>query len=260
MSDYLNWKQYGQLLQPVNPVRVHQKDGMSHMEAYDVRAHLNRIFGFGRWSAEVISMDLVNERFGQNRSGKDACYVVYRAGLRLTVCAPDGTVLAKYTEYAAGDALGFPVIKLGDAHDFAMKTAESQALKRAATNLGDQFGLSLYNRGNMNALVGRTLVVVPQPEEKPEVEASKVDEGIPEVQPEDMPDIAGEAPEEKPEVANPVPAPGESKQEIFDKQLAQARGNREQLNALGKWAHNAGAPEHIVNQIKAALSELDQAA
>lgn len=60
--------------------------------------------------------------------------------------------------------------------------------------------------------------------------------------------------------AEPVPAPGESKQEVFDKQLAQARGNRAQLEALGKWARNSGAPESIINQIKAAFSELDQAA
>lgn len=250
---YLNWKQYGQLLQPVNPARVHQKDGMSHMEAYDIRAHLNRIFGFGRWSAEVISMDLVNERFGQNRNGKDACYVVYRAGLRLTVCAEDGTELARYTEYAAGDALGFPVIKLGDAHDFAMKTAESQALKRAATNLGDQFGLALYNKGNMNRIVGRTLVVVPEPEEKPEEVPEQVDADAPAVQPEDQPAPVDESPET-------VPAPGESQVEILRTQLEQVRNNRNGLMALGKWARNAGLPEEEIDQIKSALAALDQAA
>lgn len=62
------------------------------------------------------------------------------------------------------------------------------------------------------------------------------------------------------QTAEPVPAQGQSKQEIFDKQLAQARGNRAALDALGKWAHNSGAPESIINQIKAAISELDQAA
>lgn len=252
MSEYLSWKQYGQLLQPVNPARVHQKDGMSHMEAYDVRAHLNRIFGFGRWSAEVISMDLVNERFGQNRNGKDACYVVYRAGLRLTVCAPDGTELARYTEFAAGDALGFPVIKLGDAHDFAMKTAESQALKRAATNLGDQFGLSLYNKGNMNRLVGRSLVEVPAPEQQ---EPPKpVDAEAPEVNPEDTP-MDGEVVEHQ----ETVPEPGHSPIEIFQKQFAQARGNQKALSALRKWAHNSGAPKNIMDQIESALAELDAA-
>ena len=39
----------------------------------------------------------------------------------------------------------------------AVKTAESDAFKRAAINLGDQFGLSLYNNGSLKPVVGRTL-------------------------------------------------------------------------------------------------------
>lgn len=174
---YLNENQIERLLAAIAPSRVVKLDGLSHLEAYDVRAHLNRVFGFGRWSADVIEMALVNERFGKNSKGREAVYVVYRAGLRLSVNAPDGTQLATYTEYAAGDALGFPVVKLGDAHDFAMKTAESQALKRAATNLGDQFGLSLYNNGSTKQIVQVSLVGVAEadpdfktPEVNPEQE------------------------------------------------------------------------------------------
>jgi hypothetical protein len=39
----------------------------------------------------------------------------------------------------------------------AIKTAESDCLKRAAINLGTQFGLSLYDDGNMNDVVIKTL-------------------------------------------------------------------------------------------------------
>lgn len=39
----------------------------------------------------------------------------------------------------------------------AIKTAESDALKRAAINLGTQFGLSLYDNGSMKDVVGKTL-------------------------------------------------------------------------------------------------------
>ena len=55
-----------------------------------------------------------------------------------------------YTEWAAGDATN-PT--LADAHDQAIKTAESQAFKRCAVNLGDQFGLSLYKNGSTDATV-----------------------------------------------------------------------------------------------------------
>lgn len=183
---YLNTPQLNQLLQGVNPKRVHNLRGMSHMEAYDIRAHLNRVFGFARWSADVISMELLYERHHPNKSGNDAVSVGYRAGLTLAVHSPEGDRLATYTEYAAGSASSFPVAKQADAHDMAIKTAESQALKRAAINLGDQFGLSLYNNGSPRPIVLDTLVI--EREEKP------VDEDAPEVVPgaDAMPDVPAE--------------------------------------------------------------------
>lgn len=177
---YLNTFQHEQLLRGVNPSRVHNRDGMAYMEAYDVRAHLNRVFGFARWSADVLSMEQVFERLHKNSKGKDAVSVGYRAGLTLTVCAPDGELLATYTEYAAGAASGFPVSKQADAHDFAIKTAESQALKRAAINLGDQFGLSLYQNGSRKPIVMKTLDV----QEVEEDVAKDVPEVVPEAEPE----------------------------------------------------------------------------
>ena len=44
------------------------------------------------------------------------------------------------------------------AHDLALKSAISLAKKRCAINLGDQMGLSLYNKGQTSALVMATLV------------------------------------------------------------------------------------------------------
>jgi recombination DNA repair RAD52 pathway protein len=74
----------------------------------------------------------------------------------LRVDSPEGWLLATYTEAAAGDATNYP--SRAEAHDQAIKTAESQALKRAAVNLGDQFGLSLYRDGSTQAVVGKTLL------------------------------------------------------------------------------------------------------
>lgn len=45
----------------------------------------------------------------------------------------------------------------GEAHDMAVKTAESDAFKRAAINLGDNFGLSLYNNGSVAPVVRATI-------------------------------------------------------------------------------------------------------
>ena len=157
--------QYDVLLKPLAGHRVAQRQqaGMklSYLEAWDVKAHLIRIFGFGGWSADVVSAELVFE----DQDEKGRWNVGYKAVMRLTVLG------ATYTEAAVGSStLG----SRGDAHDMAIKTAESDALKRAAINLGTQFGLSLYDGGNRNDVIGHTLnppadyvAKVPESEPKP---------------------------------------------------------------------------------------------
>ncbi len=149
----LTREQYDQLMKPINASRVKSIDGMSYLEAWDVRAHLIRMFGFGGFSLELLDYELAFEETTQTRAGKDAYRVGYRARVRLTI----PVLNAVYTEAAFGDAT-MPSTKRGDAHDLAIKTAESQALKRAAANLGTQFGLSLYNNATTADIVGRTLV------------------------------------------------------------------------------------------------------
>lgn len=147
----LNERQVTQLLKPINPARVHQDGkGFSHLEAWDVRAHMNRMFGFANWSCKVVDMGLVFEEIEKGRDGKDRWVVCYRAGCELVV---NGAV---YVEWAGGEAVN---PRRAEAHDQAIKTAESQAFKRCAVNLGDQFGLSLYRNGSTEAVVRRTLDV-----------------------------------------------------------------------------------------------------
>lgn len=157
MTAYLTDTQVEYLLRPIEPHRVGRLDGKSHVEAYEIRAHLTRVFGFGRWSAEVVDLVQLYDVPTQTRGGADAHTVAYRATLRLTVHAQNGDVLAVYTEAAVGGNV-MPDSKRADGHDFAVKTAESQALKRCAANLGDQFGLSLYDGGSTERLVGGSLV------------------------------------------------------------------------------------------------------
>jgi recombination DNA repair RAD52 pathway protein len=149
----LTREQYEQLMKPINGSRVKMLDGMAYLEAWDVRAHLIRLFGFGGFSLELLDYEMAFEEATQTRAGKDAYRVGYRARIRLTIPA----LGAVYTEAAFGDSI-MPASKRGDAHDLAIKTAESQALKRAAMNLGTQFGLSLYNNATTSDIVGRTLV------------------------------------------------------------------------------------------------------
>ena len=146
----LNEQQYEQLLKPLNAARVAQRGQagrqLSYLEAWDVKAHLIRIFGFGGWSADVLESALAFEE----KNEKGQWNVGYKVMLRLLIPALDCT----YTEAAVGSAT---LPQRGEAHDMAIKTAESDALKRAAINLGTQFGLSLYNNGSIRDVVVQTL-------------------------------------------------------------------------------------------------------
>lgn len=153
----LSHAQVENLMRPLARARVVQRKDTRNlnMQAYELRAHMNRVFGFGNWSGDVLDSWLIGEhrytRPAGEKNGKtwpasERVTVVYRVRYRLTVCDPWGNLLASYTEEAVGDAQGFPFPgSWGDAHDFALKTAESQAFKRTAINLGDQFGLVLYS-------------------------------------------------------------------------------------------------------------------
>lgn len=152
MHTNLTQEQYEQLMKPLNPSRIAQRQGgggrsLSYLEAWDVKAHLIRIFGFGGWSWDVIS---VEQAFEQDTGGK--WNVGYRVAGRLTIPILD----CSYTEAAVGSAT---LPQRGEAHDMAVKTAESDAVKRAAINLGTQFGLSLYNNGDTKDVVMKTLIV-----------------------------------------------------------------------------------------------------
>lgn len=192
---HLTEQQVGFLLQPINGNRVRNLRGMSHLEAWDVRRQLIRIFGFEGFTIETLSLDLVAER--ETKQGERSRWtIVYRAQVRLTIKAADGRPIATFEDAAAGDAINQPSI--GDAHDLAMKTALSQALKRCAVNLGDQFGLSLYNDGSKDAVVMRSLAHMGEP--------VKESEDTP-VQAEPTPQAPTAVPEQPAPVTSPPASP-----------------------------------------------------
>ncbi len=148
------------LLKPIMPHRT-TKDvrGFTHLEAFEVKAHLNRIFGFEGWSTRIDSLECIFEeavtwtvqKTGEQKSGWDVAYLC-----TMTLSVYSDGVLVKEAGDAATDVATHQPFK-GDAHDLAVKSAVSGALKRCATALGDQFGLSLYNKGSMEALIKRVI-------------------------------------------------------------------------------------------------------
>lgn len=171
-----NDMQTRQLLQPIRSSRV-LKDGKGHphVSQQDITAHLIRVFGFGNFDTEVLNVECVFEEERADKvTGKmtgrwDVCY---RALLRLTVKDGKGLPVCHYDGGATATAQNQ---SHGDAHDLAYKSALSLSLKRASINLGDQFGLSLYNKGQMTALVRGTLVMPPDPTEE---KADDVQDGV----------------------------------------------------------------------------------
>ena len=167
MIDVFTDEQVAQLLRGVHPSRV-KKDGkgFDHLEAHDVRAHLTRIFGYGMWDLQESANLAFEEPTKVIPKGKDKPLdnrwdVCYTAWVRLTVHGPGGACVFE------GSATGFAQNQSrGDAHDLSLKSAVSTALKRAAVNLGDQFGLSLY-AGTTNPIVKGVIGWDPPKEKQP---------------------------------------------------------------------------------------------
>ena len=166
----LTAEQYDRLIMALDASRVGKNPkGFSHMEAWDIRRWLIRVFGFGSFDIETVQLDLVKEiesppgsiKHGNGgTNNKTVWTTVYRAQVRLTIWDQHGGYVV-LEDGACGDSTNQP--SLGDCHDNAAKTALSQALKRCAVNLGDCFGLSLYNGGGTQAVVNRSLIAPEMP-------------------------------------------------------------------------------------------------
>ena len=152
------------LLEPIKPYRV-SKDGkgFSHLESYEVKAHLTRVFGFEGWSTRIDSLSCIFEDQGHIEDDNALKWTVaYLCSMTLSIYAPDGVLARESSDASTGDATNQR--SRADAHDLAVKSAVSGALKRCATALGDQYGLSLYAKGSMDALVKRVVPYEEQPQ------------------------------------------------------------------------------------------------
>ena len=209
LTSRLTDQQLKVLFSELHGSRVGQNQkGFSHVQQWDVRRFLIRVFGFGGYDTELKSIECVREI--EKPSGKDdygnpkfRYTVVYRVHQRLTVKDVAGRPIATFDGVATGDAQNQP--SLGDAHDGAVKEADSQSLKRAAVNLGDAFGLSLYNGGKTNPVV---LWSAAHPHLTIRGPVAGQDEAKPEDSPvEAEPDAKQETPDPEPPAPAPAPAP-----------------------------------------------------
>jgi DNA recombination protein Rad52 len=119
-------------------VRTRESRGqmLSYVEGWHVIAEANRIFGFEGWDREVVWCECVWE---DGRRDPKAC--TYAARVRIRVSAGDNVVCREGS--GVGNGTG---ATLGEAHEKALKEAETDAMKRALTTFGNLFGLALYDK------------------------------------------------------------------------------------------------------------------
>ncbi len=119
-------------------VRTRQANGrtLSYIEGWHVIAEANRIFGFDAWDRQTMANKCVWEGTWQ---GKYSC--AYVARVRVKVRA--GSVEICREGCGSGQGRGHSP---GEAHESALKEAETDAMKRALTTFGNPFGLALYDK------------------------------------------------------------------------------------------------------------------
>lgn len=143
------------LLRPLNPSRVEkrQQAGMtlSYISQADMRAHAIRLFGFGGFDIETLDTRLMFEDQNEQKRWN----VGYLVTVQVTIRNGDGEQVCRYSESAVGQSTQ---PQRGEAHDMALKSATSDAMKRCFINIGDQGGLGLYNNGSTAPLVKDTIV------------------------------------------------------------------------------------------------------
>lgn len=125
---------------PLNSARISTRDKqgikLSYIQSWDAIDTANRIFGFLNWGRETVYCKEVC-RYEYNNKSK----VGYEAMVAITVTIEGVTVTRHGT--GAGSQVA---TDLFDAIEGAAKEAESDAMKRALSTFGNQFGLCLYDK------------------------------------------------------------------------------------------------------------------
>lgn len=123
---------------------------VQYIEGWHAIAEANRIFGFGSWDRETLEL----RQLGEPREVDGKCRVDYMARVRITVFSANSPSVTR-----EGCGFGQGIDRdVGQAHESALKEAETDAMKRALMTFGNPFGLALYDKER--AQVG----VEPKPE------------------------------------------------------------------------------------------------
>ncbi len=140
-------EQLAALSAPLDRANVRQREQgrsrVSYLEGWQVIAEANRIFGFDGWQRQTVAVRCVAQAERLiGRDQKPGWGVTYTARVRVTVTAGG---LVPLVREGSGAGHGIDV-DLGQAHESALKEAETDAMKRALMTFGNPFGLALYDK------------------------------------------------------------------------------------------------------------------
>jgi DNA recombination protein Rad52 len=156
----LNRQQIKKLVARLDRKHVHQRQiegrTIAYIEGWFAISEANAIFGFDGWDRETLQLERIYE---QNRSQETQC--AYSARVRVRVKAGCHAIIRE------GSGFGHATARIrADAHERALKAAETDATKRALATFGNRFGLSLYNKDLTGVTNGNQEPVTPQTAQK----------------------------------------------------------------------------------------------
>jgi DNA recombination protein Rad52 len=147
MTCTFSTEQISALSAPLDRAKVRQREqgrsSVSYLEGWQVIAEANRIFGFDGWQRQTVALRCVNQSERTiGREQRPGWGVTYTARVRITVGEGTGAQLIRE---GCGAGHGIDT-DLGQAHESALKEAETDAMKRALMTFGNPFGLALYDK------------------------------------------------------------------------------------------------------------------
>jgi DNA recombination protein Rad52 len=148
MSTTFSSAQIAALSAPLDRAKVRQREQgrttVSYIEGWQVIAEANRIFGFDGWQRQTLQLHCIHQ--GERTIGREqrpGWGVTYTARVRITITTPPGEPALIREGCGAGHGID---TDLGQAHESALKEAETDAMKRALMTFGNPFGLALYDK------------------------------------------------------------------------------------------------------------------
>jgi hypothetical protein len=140
-------EQLAALASPLDPARIctrrQGRASVPYLKGWAVIEEANAIFGFDGWQRQTLACQCVTQAersIGEER--KPGWGVTYIARVRITVFAGCRGLLIR-----EGTGAGHGIdVDLGQAHESAIKEAETDAMKRALVTFGNPFGLALYDK------------------------------------------------------------------------------------------------------------------